>query len=46
MKTILIGAADDPDGCSSSAFGLTHQTSDLTPLLGASFLSSFSRASI
>ena len=36
----------DPDCCTSSAFGLTRQTSDLTPLRGASLLSSSSSASV
>jgi hypothetical protein len=46
MVTVLTGAADDPESCLSSAFGLTRQTSDLTPFfLGATFLSS-SNASV
>ena len=39
MEVTLIDVADDSDCCPPSAFVLTRQTSDLTLLLGASFLS-------
>ena len=46
MEAMLTNVADDPDCCPSLAFGLTRQTLDLTPLLGASLLSSSSSASV